>query len=178
MGCVKQSFQEYMEGTLIPGIRMMQCKGFAYLSFGLIGTSIELLGCFFDEFPLEDEDHSRPRFNTAIDKLFVDIRPAYKRSCPCKGRRHDDHCLYKGLRCGMAHIARPQGMIAFTTRREAFAEKNNHLGRNGKERLILVAEDLADDFVAAWDALKTKSTNGQTKKKVTDDFLEVDKEGN
>jgi hypothetical protein len=73
----------------------------------------------------------------------------------------------------MAHIGRPQGKIASTTRREALTEKNAHLRKDCGGKLILVAEDLADDFVAAWEALKTKSANGQTNKKVTDPFLTI-----
>ena len=73
----------------------------------------------------------------------------------------------------MAHIGRPQGKIAFTTRREALVEQTAHLRSARDGKLILVAEDLADDFVAAWEALKTLSSNGSTKKKVTDDFLTI-----
>ena len=173
MACVKQSYEQYVEGTLIKGITMLQGKGFQYLSFGLIGTSIELLGYFFDGLPLEVEQQAKNRFNNAIDNLFVGIRQEYKRSCPCKSGLHDDHWLYRGLRCGMAHFGRPQGKIVFTTRDEAQKEKNTHLAKDRLGKLVLVAEDLADDFQAAWNALKTRSANGAIDKKVTDDFLAI-----
>jgi hypothetical protein len=93
MASVKQSLEVYVEGTLIPGIRLLQCKGFEYLSFGLIGSSIELLGCFLDSYRLGEDKHSKTRFNSAIDELFVGIRSGYRRTCPCKGTAHDHDCL-------------------------------------------------------------------------------------
>ena len=73
----------------------------------------------------------------------------------------------------MAHVGRPQNKIAFTTRAEAQKENNAHLRKNARRRLVLVAEDLADDFEAAWQALRTLSADGKTKKTVTDDFLAI-----
>ncbi len=162
-----------MDETLVKGITVLQAKGFQYLSFGLIGTSIELLGFFFDGCPLEDDNQGRDRFNSAIDNLFLKISPKYKRTCPCKRRPHDDFCLYAGLRCGMAHIGRPQNKIVFTTREEAGREKHTHLDKDPLGHLVLVAEDLRDDFVAAWNALKRLSSDGMTQKSVTDAFLNV-----
>ena len=78
----------------------------------------------------------------------------------------------------MAHIGRPQGKIVFTTRAEAQADKNTHLLKDAQGMLVLVAEDLADDFVAAWGTLKTQSAAGKTKKKVTDPYLTVYQYGN
>jgi hypothetical protein len=173
MACVKQSFQEYVEGTLIAGIRVMQCAGFEYLSFALIGTSIELLGFFFDPHGLDDERQARKRFNKAVEELFRPLGKGYGPCPKCTSKNHDDYCLFRGLRCGMAHIGRPQGKIAFTTRREALAEKTAHLRKAPDGKLILVAEELADDFVAAWEALKSKLSSGITHKKVTDDFLAI-----
>lgn len=167
-----QSYQQFMEGTLIPGIRKMQETGLAFLSFGVIGISIEVLGSFFDRYPLDQERLSKKRFNAAIDQLFAGLGKEY-RNCPHTGTKHDDYCLYAGLRCGMAHIGRPQGKIAFTTRGEALADKNGHLVRDVQGTLILVAEDLADDFQSAWSALKTLSANGKTQKKVTEPYLTI-----
>jgi hypothetical protein len=71
----------------------------------------------------------------------------------------------------MAHMGRPQGRIAFTTGSEAQADGNKHLNRDPQGMLVLVAENLADDLVAAWKALKAQSAEGKTKKKVTDPWL-------
>ena len=157
------SYQEYVEGTLIPGIRKMQSiQGLEFLSFGIIGISIEALGSFFDLKPLEQGGLSKPRFKKAVDELFKPLRKEYE---------NEADCLFRGLRCGMAHIGRPQGKIAFTTRSEAQADGNKHLNKDHQGMLVLVAEDLANDFVAAWSALKTQCAEGKTKKRVTDPWL-------
>lgn len=160
-----------MEDTLIPGIRKMQSEGLAFLSFGVIGISIEALGSFFDTNPLDQEGHSKERFKKAVDKLFKPLGKGYENRCLCRKNNHDDDCLFRGLRCGMAHIGRPQGKIAFTTRAEAQVDKNTHLAKDSRGMLVLVAEDLADHFKAAWIALKTQSADGKTQKKVTDPYL-------
>jgi len=167
-----------MDDTLIPGIRKMQSEHLEFLSFGVIGTSIEVLGSFFDTDPLDQEWLSNRRFKMAVDELFKPLGKGYENCCQCKNKRHEDVCLFRGLRCGMAHVGRPQGKIVFTTREEAQADKNTHLARDPQDMLVLVAEDLADDFVAAWSALKTQSVNGKTKKKVTDHYLTVYHYGN
>jgi hypothetical protein len=169
----KVSYQEYLEGTLIPDIHKMQHEHLDYLSFAVIGTSIEVLGAFFDAKPLGEDGLSKSRFKTAIEKLFIPLNSRYQVHCPCKKNKHHDHCLYRGLRCGMAHIGRPQGKIVFTTKLEAQADGNTHLGPDPQGLLILVAEELADDFGKAWTALKEQSAEGKTVKKVTDPYLTV-----
>ena len=73
----------------------------------------------------------------------------------------------------MAHIGKPQGKIAFTTRAEAQADGNKHLEKDVKGALILVAEDLADDFESAWSTLKALSARGKTRKRVTRRYLRI-----
>ena len=168
-----KSYQEYMEHTLIPGICKMQSERLAFLSFGILGISIEVLGSFFDERPLDEQGFSKQRFKRAVDRLLRPQNPTYANTCLCKKNEHNDYCLYRGLRCGMAHIGRPQGKIVFTTRDEARSDQNTHLSRDCRGMLVLVAEDLADDFIAGWRVLKTLSENCETKKKVTDPYLTV-----
>jgi hypothetical protein len=173
-----KSYQQYVDDTLIPGIRKMQSERLEFLSFGVIGVSIEALGSFFDTDPFEEDGHSSRRFKKAIDELFKPLGRGYENSCSCKNKMHDDYCLFRGLRCGMAHIGRPQGKIVFTTRAEAQSDNNTHLVRDLQGMLVLVAQDLADDFEAGWRTLKTQSADGKTKKKVTDPYLKVYHYGN
>jgi hypothetical protein len=67
-----KSYQQYMEYTLIPGICKMQSERLAFLSFGILGISIEVLGSFFDERPLDEQGFSKQRFKRAVDRL---LRP-------------------------------------------------------------------------------------------------------
>jgi hypothetical protein len=106
-------------------------------AFGIIGISIEALGSFFDSDPLEQEGLSKKRFSKAVDELFKPLKKEYDNKAVC---------LFRGLRCGMAHIGRPQGKIAFTTRSEAQADGNKHLNKDHQGMLVLVAEDLANDL--------------------------------
>ena len=174
----KVSYQQYLEGTLIPGIHKMQRAGLNFLSFAVIGTSIEALGAFFDAKPLGEDGLSKSRFKTAVEKLFIPRNSRYQIHCPCKNHKHHDHCLYRGLRCGMAHIGCPQGKIAFTRRPEAQGAGNTHLCPDPQGLLILVAEELVDDFGEAWTALKALSADGKTAKKATDPYLTVYNYGN
>ncbi|MDY3553648.1 hypothetical protein R5W24_002752, partial [Gemmata sp. JC717] len=65
-----------------------------------------------------------------------------------------DYCLYKHLRCGMAHLLRPQGKVAFTNREQALKDGNAHLVVNPQiDKLVLVAERFSDDFATACRAL-------------------------
>ena len=85
-----------------------------------------------DTHPMDEDGHSRKRFRTAIEKLFKPISGEYDAGCMCKNGMHDRYCLYKGLKCGMAHIGHPQCSIAFTTRAEAKVDKTAHLVKDSQ----------------------------------------------
>ena len=86
------------------------------------------------------------RFRLAIDKLgaFCSYRK-YNKKC-------DPYDLYTNLRCGMAHIGKPDKKIVFTERNDSEG-KDKHLRicehGDSTTRLILGCEDLFSDLSTA-----------------------------
>lgn len=138
-----------------------------YLGFGTLGCAIEFLGACIDSDPFREERVSRRRFESAIKTLF----PAGYHPYATKGSAYD---LYSQLRCGMAHIMRPQGKVGFTTLAESKKDSTSHLQVDSKTgKLVLVSESLLSDFKAAATALKTHMKAGAYLKKLSDDYLTV-----
>lgn len=138
----------FIDAVLLGEMRRMilDCHLY-YLGFGSVASGIEFLGACMDTSPINEEGHSRVRFEAAVSGLFAED---YK---PYVGRA-SNHDLYKNLRCGMTHIIRPQGDVAFTCRAESQAEGTPHLQvAAGTNKLVLVSEDFYEDFVAATDKL-------------------------
>lgn len=93
----------------------------------------------------------RQRFRNAIKTLFNwqgSLYPKYTAD-------NSEYDLFRYLRCGMAHVLRPAGKVAFTTRAESEIDGTNHLIVASKTgQLILVAEDFYSDFVRACNKCK------------------------
>ncbi|MDE3021819.1 MAG: hypothetical protein KGI54_08165 [Pseudomonadota bacterium] len=151
---------------------MVSTQGLQYLSFGIMGTMIEFLGACFDSKGFFKGGLSRLRFSEAIQKL--DAFQGY-RGYDVKNSKHD---LYKNMRCGMAHIGRPDKGVAFAERNDPI-NGEDHLKvlpiEDGTKRLILVCEDLYCDLSKAADELliKMKSGDKLIKKKHTELFLNL-----
>lgn len=115
-----------------------------YLSFGIMGPVIELLGSVYDYKTFHTTDRIwRKRFNRALKKI-----PSLQRY---KQYIKSSHDLYSNMRSGMVHVGLPGKHVVFTQRSDP-NDGQRHLEKdyyNGALRLILVCEDLYEDIVEA-----------------------------
>ena len=86
---------------------------------------------------------------------------------------HAEFYLYEDLRCALIHTVRPQNRVALTHRAESVKEGTEHLEKHGNQ-LVLVAEDLYDDFKIACERVIRKIQRGKiTCRKVQQDYIVV-----
>lgn len=142
---MKLTVKEFINNVLINEIKSIQKKyGYHYLSFSLISQGIEFLGACIDNYDFDKSGKSANRFRLAIKDLFPLKYDIYNKSSSV-------YDLYKNLRCGLLHKMLPKSDIELIQRIE-IPDFGNHLEikriRN-KNRLILVSQDLFDDFEKA-----------------------------
>ena len=152
--------------------KMVFTPGLQYLSFGVMGSMIEFLGAFFDNKAFHQQGLSQKRFSKAIQSLaaFTEYRKFDNSKSP--------HDLYSNMRCGMAHIGKPNVGVAFTERGNP-KEWDKHLqvckvnDPNHPQRLILVCEDLYFDITnGANELLKLmKAKDPSIKRNSSNSFL-------
>lgn len=149
--------------------KMVYDAHLAYLAVGNIAVGIEFLGACVDEHNFVVEHQSKKRFAAGIDQFMAKVHPKYK----TYNQESSPFFLYRQLRCGMAHLIRPQGKVAFTTRTEADDEGSKHLEIHASEdKLILVVEDFYDDFAAGCELLRKKLPK-MTHSKLKEVFIPV-----
>jgi len=159
----------YPEGKKSPDVFQ---QAHAYIKFLPVVACIEFLGACYDEFPFEttrmaQRDLVEDRFNKALKELFD------KKYLPFSKASHKFY-FYKNLRCSMIHQLRPGRGIMFTTRKEAIADKNEHLKEDKHGHLILVLEDLYDDLQkAANRIIHLFDTKKITNKKGDQAFIDI-----
>ncbi|MFA5413238.1 MAG: hypothetical protein WC348_01720 [Patescibacteria group bacterium] len=126
--------KEFIRITFLEQYRQISYK-YPYLSFVLIGIGIEFLGkCLDENRSWQQSGFSAIHFNMAINELMPKYIPF-----------NSQFNLCDSLRNGMTHALLPKHNIGLTHREEAKRYGNYHLKIvNGQ--LILVAEDLYDDF--------------------------------
>jgi hypothetical protein len=141
------SLESFVKTVLLKDIhRMTYDCGLHYLAFGTIAVGIEFLGACEDAHPFEQPGESRRRFKLGIERYMALVEPRYA----TYNDRNSPFFLYKHLRCGMAHIMRPQGTVGFICRSDAQKAGHAHLSLvNGGQALLLTAEDFYDDFAKA-----------------------------
>lgn len=135
----------FIEKVLIGEIKTIQQNyGHYYLSFGLIAQGIELLGACLDSSEFHKKGASSVRFRKAIEELFPVQYQAYNNAL-------SDYDLYENLRCGLLHVVIPKNSIELIQESEKsiFGEHLEIKSIRGQNRLILVAQDLFDDFEKA-----------------------------
>jgi hypothetical protein len=152
------TLKEFIEHTLINDTRDIQQKyNYHYLSFGLIAQGIEFLGCCLDSNGYFDEKLSGTRFRNTINILFPD---SYKKI----NIKNSSYDLFRDLRCGLLHVCLPKPNIEIIQRRE-ICKFGNHLEikniRDKNNILILVSEDLFEDFESACRKIILKIENGE-----------------
>jgi len=129
--------KEFINITFLQQYKQIAYK-YHYISFILIGIGIEFLGkCLDEDRSWQQSGFSKIHFNKAINELMPKYIPY-----------NSEFNLCDSLRNGMAHALLPKYRIGLTNREEAKKYGNHHLKiRDGN--LILVAEDLYDDFERA-----------------------------
>ena len=158
----------FINTVLLGNIKDMICTNSQhYLGFGVVACGIEFLGACMDSLPFDAQNISRQRFEAAIKTLFDSKYHPYAD----KGAEYD---LYKHLRCGMAHIIRPQGKVAFTTHNESITDNTHHLCvEKNTQKLILVSEAFYSDFAEACKKMKNHMSAGAYPKKLSDEYLPI-----
>ena len=154
----------FIDQVLLDDLRRMVFEHrLYYLSFGVMASAIEFMGACLDTEDFNQRGRSERRFRLAIAELF-DAR--YRRFA-------DD--LYLSLRNGMAHVMRPQSSVAFTNRADGIKEGVSHLEETSSGKLVLIAEDLYEDFACAAEVLKRQmASNAYPKKKrLADHYLTI-----
>lgn len=166
-----QTIEWFIDTVLLRDLRhMIYDANLHYLGFGTVACAIEFLGACLDRNDFNKQGLSKRRFEKSIAELFVPIDRRYEPF----NVENSDYYLYKHLRCGMAHIMRPQGNVAFTTREESMVDGTSHLEiESSINKLILVSEDLYDHLEIACAELKNKMNLPSTYKNLTDSYLPI-----
>lgn len=150
------TLKSFIRATLIDEIRnIQQTNKHHYLSFGLISQGIEFLGCCLDGKAYFKDGLSGKRFRNAIDKLFPD---EYKKFNIEKGK----YDLFENLRCGLLHVCLPKPDIELIQRNE-IKKCGRHLEVKmirGRDALILVSEELFNDFKNACEEIIKRIEGG------------------
>ena len=124
-----------------------------YFGAGAIAGGIEFLGACLDKHAFNVERQSAARFCLALNKLFPSEYWPFSRQHPfSREKNKPEHDLYTSLRCGMAHVCRPQGVFLTGSIKEAKENGNSHLEilkRGKKQGPLIVVEQFAQDFEKA-----------------------------
>ncbi|MGD0915826.1 MAG: hypothetical protein ABSB22_05155 [Thermodesulfobacteriota bacterium] len=129
-----------------------------YVSFGLICQGIEFLGACLDSDAFSNKGLSAPRFRRAIGDLFP---TSYHRYNQGSGKPFD---LYENLRCSLFHVILPGSRLELIRRSEEPTFNGHHLEVKeigGINRLVLVLEDLFDDYEKACEEIIARITDGR-----------------
>lgn len=167
---IKFRAQDVLENVLLKEVdKIVKKSGAPYLAFLNIVIGIEFLGACLDERPFIEKNLSEKRFNKALKKLFDKKYHKYSKA-------NNPFYLYENLRCGLVHQIRPLGGIMFTTRSEAITDGNSHLKKLETGELIIVLEDLYEDFENAVNRLIRQVKDKKlTNKKLDDDIITIKK---
>lgn len=99
--------------------------GALYLSYSNTAIGVELIGACLDAHPYEKESESRARFEKGMKDYMTKVRAGYGN--PDFYGKNSTYDIYKHLRCGMAHIMRPQGKVGIIGRGNAQQGGWSHL---------------------------------------------------
>jgi len=137
--------------------RIQQDEDHHYISFSLICQGIEFLGACLDSEPFSAKGLSAARFRRAIYDLFP---TSYHKFNQGSGRPFD---LYENLRCGLLYVILPGLPLELIRRSEKEKFNANHLEVmeiRGIHRLVLVSEDLFEDYEKACQEIITRIGEG------------------
>ena len=128
------------------------------LASSLICQGIEFLGACLDSEPFSAKGLSGPRFRRAIYYLFP---TSYHQFNQGSGKPFD---LYENLRCGLFHVILTGLRVELIRRSEKLISNTNHLEVKeirGMNRLVLVSEDLFDDYEKACKEIIARIKDGR-----------------
>jgi hypothetical protein len=152
---------DFIQKVLIDELKEIQHgEGHLYLSSALLGQGIEFLGACLDSEPFSAKGLSAPRFRRAIYDLFP---PAYHRFNQGTGKPFD---LFENLRPGLLLPILPGARLELLRRIEREKWRANHLDVmeiRGMNRLVLVWEDLLEDYESACKEVMARIRDGRLK---------------
>ena len=150
---------DFIQKVLIEEFRkIQQDEGHHYISFSLICQGIEFLGACLDSEPFSAKGRSAARFRRALYDLFP---ASYRQFNQGTGRPFD---LYENLRCGLHHVILPESPIELIEQSEREKFDVNHLEVKeirSMSRLVLVLEDLFDDYEKACKEIIARIRDGR-----------------
>jgi hypothetical protein len=133
-------------------------EGHRYISLSLICQGIEFLGACLDSEPFSSKGLNAPRFRRAIYDLFpTSYRPFNQGS----GKPFD---MYENLRCSLFQIILPESRLELIQRCGKGELDAHHLQIKeirGILRLVLVLEDLFEDYEKACKEIIARITDGR-----------------
>jgi hypothetical protein len=161
---------DFIQKVLINEFKeIQQDEGHPYISFSLICQGIEFLGACLDSEPFSAKGLSAPRFRRAIYDLFP---RSYHKFNQGSGKPFD---LYENLRCGIIHVILPGSQLELIRRTEKAKFSANHLEVKeirGIDKLVLVSEDLFEDYERACQEISARISDGRLSSwKFAGDFL-------
>jgi hypothetical protein len=129
-----------------------------YLALSLLCQGIEFLGACLDSESFSAKGLSAPRFRRAICDLFP---TSYLKFNQGSGKPFD---LYENLRCGLFHAILEGSRLELIRRSENPKFSADHLKVKeirGMNRLVLVSEDLFDDYEKACKEIIARMRDGR-----------------
>jgi hypothetical protein len=153
------TISDFIQKVLIDEFKEIQeNEGHHYLSFSLICQGIEFLGACLDSDAFSNKGLSAPRFRRAIYDLFPTSYHLFNQG---SGKPFD---LYENFRCGLFHVILTGLRLEFIRRSEKQKFNSNHLEVKeirGMNRLVLVSEDLFDDYEKACKEIIARIKDGR-----------------
>jgi len=149
----------FIQKVLIETFKEIQHnEGHRDISFSLICQGIEFLGACLDSEPFSAKGLRAPRFRRAIYDLFPTSYHPFNQG---SGKPFD---LYENLRCSLFKIILPESRLELIRRCEEAELDAHHLQTKeirGIPRLVLVLEDLFDDYENACREIIARITDGR-----------------
>ena len=150
---------DFIQKVLIDEFKKIQQEQeYHYLSFALVCKGIEFLGACLDSEPFSAKGLSAPRFRRAIFDLFP---TSYHKFNQGSGKPFD---LYENLRCSLMHVILPGSRLELIRQTEKAKFNVDHLEVmeiRGIERLVLILEDLFEDYERACKEVIAKVSDGR-----------------
>lgn len=161
---------DFIQKVLIDEFKeIQQDERHPYISFSLICQGIEFLGACLDLEPFSAKGLSAGRFRKAIYDLFP---ASYRKFNQGTGNPFD---LYENLRNSLIHVILPGAPLELIRRAEKAKFSANHLEVKeirGIDRVILVSEDLFEDYERACQEIMARIRDGRLRSwKFTGDLL-------
>ena len=149
----------FIQRVLIEEFEEIQQEGrHPHILFSLICPGIEFLGACLDPDAFSCKGLSAPRFRRAIYELFPSTYHPFNQG---SGRPFD---LYDNLRCALFDVVLPGARLELIQRSETTTLNVSHLEIKeigGTDRLVLVLENLLDDFEKACQEIMERIRDGR-----------------